>query len=670
MRIDKGINISKISDNAQRITERTFLKQKPDVFVKSGNTANVDLKSKIDKVLKSSVAILGLGASAKTVKNNIDADKLNEEKRQSDINNLKQAGFDDETIEKICACNDKNKFQLRPETIKTLSIINREEPEFFENMMANPDNIKHVTFVKASPLTSFLTSYKAGYGNNNLEIYEREDGLVINKTKTKKSANKTVSTEKFDWIVDTNEYRKTTSVTKENSPLVKHEETSVVSNNIGLMHKYKKDYYFGENKKLLKTVKEDIDGTKTLTEYKYNDKNKPEEIVSRVFSGENILDSETKTHITYEEYKESEFSLPEYIPTKNIESIDYKNNTVTKTVVKTDVNEFVSQEKTIKNPKTGKISKEIIEKSEIDGVLNSKIIDESGKEKIESRGVKDKDGNVNIEKHFTSFDGTKTDYKLKKSENEFELFYQITDKDGKPLTTVDRTYKRVSPERTYSSLNGHRYAMTSSDTGIKIEDLTLNETKEVQYEDLISYYYDEEKAIEFVKNLPADLILNLTNKGLTIDFTDDLLSSVYVTGINVTVPEDLFVFAHESGHSKDYHIDKKVEDLHDIVNTPSEKLITENKEFRRIFEEEKAAVMKNLSPAEQKHISYFIDEVESQGGINYSPAEVVAETNALFSGGISPQEISVRAHYLQKYFPKTIACLSKMINPSANIALS
>ena len=82
---------------------------------------------------------------------------------------------------------------------------------------------------------------------------------------------------------------------------------------------------------------------------------------------------------------------------------------------------------------------------------------------------------------------------------------------------------------------------------------------------------------------------------------------------------------------------------------------------------EKSAFLKAFPDVQQDYISYFINGIESCGGIDRAPAEVVAETNAFFSTDFTVDRLSSRAHYLQKYFPRTIAQGAKLLNPNSNL---
>ena len=95
--------------------------------------------------------------------------------------------------------------------------------------------------------------------------------------------------------------------------------------------------------------------------------------------------------------------------------------------------------------------------------------------------------------------------------------------------------------------------------------------------------------------------------------------------------------------------------------------ISTNPLFRKAYEQERADFMKAFPDIEQGYIDYFIDRVEHYGGYLGGAMETVAESNALMSTWIGHDILSTRCYYLQKFFPNTIAVLSKILMPNSNL---
>ena len=250
--------------------------------------------------------------------------------------------------------------------------------------------------------------------------------------------------------------------------------------------------------------------------------------------------------------------------------------------------------------------------------------------------------------------------------DDIEMSYKVTDKDGNVLTTVDRKYKRLSPSSVYSSINGIEYIVTSNDKGLSIKNVKTEEVKTVKYQDILANVNDKSK--NMLQSLSADIIFSLLEKNTKIDIIDDMFSSISIPGLSVQSGEDLYVLSHEVGHAKDFNVEGKCENIIDLLKANVTHSIANNTMFRKVYEEEKAAFMENLSKPQKAHIHYFIDDFADNKGFDYSPAEVIAESNAILSTGIIIEKMSARSHYLQKYFPKSIAMASKLLNQNNNIA--
>ena len=192
-----------------------------------------------------------------------------------------------------------------------------------------------------------------------------------------------------------------------------------------------------------------------------------------------------------------------------------------------------------------------------------------------------------------------------------------------------------------------------------IKDLNTNKEEYVSYKEL---FLQEEQLtkdnIALIDSLPADMILNLKNKKIKISITDKDFES-RLQGNFMLTKRNARTLAHESGHSKD---------MLDEIGKYRGYTIPLISNFKEKYEMEKSAYLKAF-PFQQKHyIDYFTDDIHVTAGLNGVQGEIVAETNALFCLDFPTEDVALRQHYLQKYFPRSIASLSQYLNPHVNIA--
>ena len=129
------------------------------------------------------------------------------------------------------------------------------------------------------------------------------------------------------------------------------------------------------------------------------------------------------------------------------------------------------------DPVTGAKSTITYKPSDVEGIFNVTETDAAGNTKVITSAVKSPDGSVRIVKNMESLDGTTTKYLFTQdaSGNHIRTFNQITDKDGKVLSTIDRTYDRVSDDLAFSSVNGRNYTIEQKGKNTIITDEFLGE---------------------------------------------------------------------------------------------------------------------------------------------------------------------------------------------------
>lgn len=341
---------------------------------------------------------------------------------------------------------------------------------------------------------------------------------------------------------------------------------------------------------------------------------------------------------------------------------DYKNNTIIKAVIGDSANKMYSQEKTYKNPVTGNFETIKMKQSSLTGVYNSKIVDDKGNEKVESKVYKDSKRNTIVEKHFVSLDGTKTDYKniTSKNGNNVEMSYKITSKDGKILANIERTFNRVNDKLAYSSVNGHKYTIEKTPAGYCVTDNNSNTKTNINLID-ICLNEDSVNHSEIFDKMSGDMLLDFYKRGYKFNYIDEnRKSTVQPLTKELNAKDDLFIFNHEMGHTKDFIL--PTDEDYDNTEKSSVKQKRITPQIKKTYNEELKAFLENSSSIERGYVDYLTDKMifmEKDGHIS----EAVAETNALLSTAPGADYIGnlARDYYFQKYFPRTIAELSKLL---------
>lgn len=313
--------------------------------------------------------------------------------------------------------------------------------------------------------------------------------------------------------------------------------------------------------------------------------------------------------------------------------------------------------------------------------------DIDGNENIVCKTSKADDGSITLEKHLVSLDGTKTEYRYTtdKAGMHKQMFCQITDSDGKVLSTIDRTYDKESENITYSSLNGNKYKSERDGKSLTITDYTTGKITVLNEDDLqVSnqtklYLYmklpqfakcmtNENVTATLFDSLPADALLTInSNIKEIIPMNNDLMSAFMNLTDFLLCKTDNFAVGHELGHSKDaLHLPRDIKsiDKETAIKIQKTNVYADKEQFRKEYVAEKAAFIKEFPDFGEKFISYFIEPSERRP--DQGREETVAESNAI--NGMQPEEpeiLGMRTILLQRYFPRSIAELTKLMNPIA-----
>ena len=349
-------------------------------------------------------------------------------------------------------------------------------------------------------------------------------------------------------------------------------------------------------------------------------------------------------------------------------SVDYRNNTTSKVTFKfelitpydtLEMNKklpqpvLINELRIVKDKNGKKIRTEYATQSDVAGVLNIKHVMPDGSEKILSSGTVDKKtGITTVKKNMTSLDGTKTEYLYEDDPQGNRISdYKITDKNGKVLLNNSLSFEVVNDKKFISSKNDQKYEITVEDKAINVKDMKNGKISTINFENYING--NQEKILTVMKKMPGEELIALSKNTKQLEGIDDILHSTYgAVNKRIKTGDNLFVMLHELGHAKDYgEVDVKEKET-------LTKSIFNNKKINEIFEKEKAQFNKAFPSAQRDHINYFIKTSDVGDGIQ----EAIAESNALLSTYNNDDLFSIRSHYLQQFFPRTIAQLSQELN--------
>ena len=358
---------------------------------------------------------------------------------------------------------------------------------------------------------------------------------------------------------------------------------------------------------------------------------------------------------------------------------------VTPKKIKIDERAFLDDEKLLSGEiETTTMSGNMINKhqfkpSKIKGEFEVTETAQNGKEYKIGLTELDKKGGKHIEKHFTSPDGTVTDYVFAddKKGNRF-LYYKITDKDKNVLYETTKKFKVLSKNHFQSSTNGVLYDIVFNDDRVivtkgnqkveykikeftkqdykNIEDLQYKHLKDkdlkkkledgeitigeiVQEKGIIDKYVIDKKLVKTLKNLSGEEWFALKNsKVYAINFSLQKYVA-HSIGNHIEVGNDnnmLSTIEHELGHEKDNVLDLKNDET-----------------LRQIYEEEKKQFTTTMPDIVIRQAGYFLRDTMANG-----LGETCAEANLITNCAQEWDDVGSRTMFLQQNFPKTIAYIA------------
>lgn len=358
-----------------------------------------------------------------------------------------------------------------------------------------------------------------------------------------------------------------------------------------------------------------------------------------------------------------------------IKSEDYRNNLTSEIVAdwdsKTGFNVVLSEVKTKKDKQGRLVRKEISELSPVANFYNVKYEFPNGKTRTLAKATYDeKTGVTTIKKDMRSSDMTRTQYLYQDDKNGNRIIdYKITDVDGKVLMNQKQTFEKIDENNFVSTRNGKTYDISLNKNGLNISERNTDKKASLEFENKI---YGQEKGaiVNMLKTISGDELMNFANKVDSVeavynDFqskcsTDmDMFSDDCLTSSRLTVSDNPAVFLHELGHAIDSS--KRPSSLGQDFKLEIKDEISNSKEFKKVYEQEKKNFLKEYPEAQRSHIDYFIANEAVKGQKDRGRKETIAETNAILNTYKANYALAMRAQYLQQHFPKTIAFLSEKL---------
>ncbi len=339
------------------------------------------------------------------------------------------------------------------------------------------------------------------------------------------------------------------------------------------------------------------------------------------------------------------------------EAHDLKNNVLSKTRYdRSSTTGFYSPSYEIRSkikPDGSMVSRELIKPSSIGGLYDVEYLDETGKKDISKTEVSK--GRVTVRREMESPDGTKTQYSYRDDpQGNRYMRYKITTAEGEVLMNNTKTFTVVDENTFKSTFNDKSYTMTLEDDMLTVVD--DNNPENVTYIDTCEIEGDREKLVSALKQIPGDQLIAISKTTDKLVGIDTVIKSYYSPkDREIHSGDNAFVVLHEEGHAKD----SQVLNFDDM--STFDKMISQDKDFQRIYNEEKASFTEAFPDAQREHIDYFINTVTHYGGYFGGMKETVAESNAILETPRSHELLGLRTQYLQQYFPRTIAHLNTLL---------
>lgn len=316
---------------------------------------------------------------------------------------------------------------------------------------------------------------------------------------------------------------------------------------------------------------------------------------------------------------------------------------------------------------------EVMEQGINPGTPDVYTIDANGnKTYLQQTFIDEQTGIQTTKKRFTDDNGNLTEFSYSAiGENEYSVDYRITDVQGKELFEKHTKLKQIDNNKFEYTNNNKTFLLEKQDDKVVVTDKSNNKSYTLNYNDYIESDNNPNIFKQSILKIPVDILIFIIKNPLSLSYGTKTRDNqgycradhkaIDIGTITKTDSEKelneafITIIIHELGH----YIDNPdlSEDEKDILSL--------NEEFQKIYKEELQEFIKNHSSEEMLVICQF-------NGIGYrgkspetqakrSATETLAESNMITNTN-SKNWTSSRSYYLQRYFPRTIAFASKLIN--------
>ena len=310
----------------------------------------------------------------------------------------------------------------------------------------------------------------------------------------------------------------------------------------------------------------------------------------------------------------------------------------------------VSETRYIRDNQGNLLGKEILEPSKVKGLHNWRRVLPDGTVKPIIEVKTGRDGALTVNKNLESIDGTLTKSKYKKLQGGSWVMRLNISKDGQILSKRNVKHKRVSANKSVSTVNGKTFDITYSPSEIRV----VNSKGEVDciidlktLVDSNNTPQNARKLKRILQECSADELKVISEKLKVLEFNETALNAYASFDIGkISCSDDIFIFRHELGH---------INDLFGTVN-PTEMscngIYSASDKFKQIYSQELDMFMKEFPQTQRSYVDYFINH-SNMDLSKQSFKETVAELTASNSSPSISTVFGTRTEYLERYFPQT-----------------
>lgn len=241
----------------------------------------------------------------------------------------------------------------------------------------------------------------------------------------------------------------------------------------------------------------------------------------------------------------------------------------------------------------------------------------------------------------TNLNNVTTSRKFEQNVNNEDYNYEYLIRDSNDVVFLDlkRSYFRISPNETITTIGKHIFKAkyNNVDFTIEILDNSLNEylldlKKLTKNQEDLKYFWD------FLKDVPADLLIIISKYIDVIEYNYESIAEI--KDKKLLLNPSIQALAHELGHFVECRF---------IEN------FSEDKNLIEIYNLEFNDFKAKYPPRIQKVLKYF-SQVDSDKRVGLE--ELIAETLVLLTTYGNEDELSSRAYFLCENFPKTISLIA------------